>query len=62
MSYELEFAIKTHEGDHSVRVSPHDDGVWFSLSMSGCNAYTTMSKSEAEKLIYALTAALNGAE
>jgi hypothetical protein len=56
MSNDLEFAIKTHEGSHAIRISPHDeDGVWLSLSMSGCNAYTTLTLAEAKQLIHALT-------
>lgn len=55
MSDDLEFAIKCHEGKHTIRVSPNDDGAWFSLAMSGCNAYTTLSKDEAKQLIDALT-------
>ena len=51
---ELEFLIKTHEGKHNVRVSPSDDGVWLSLGMSGCNAYTTMTLAEAKQLFEAL--------
>jgi hypothetical protein len=62
MSNELEFSIKTHNGDHSIRVSAYDEDVWFSLSMSGCNAYTSLTKAEAQKLIEALTAVVNGAE
>jgi len=55
MSDDLEFLIKTHEGKHNVRVSPSDEGVWLSLGMSGCNAYTTMTLAEAKQLIHALT-------
>jgi len=58
---ELEFAIKTHEGKHNVRISPNDDGVWMSLFMSGCNAYTTMTKDEARQLINALTTIVEAA-
>ena len=58
MSNDLEFAIKTHEGSHAIRVSPYDDGVWLGLAMSGCNAYTHMTKDEAQKLLDALTAIL----
>jgi hypothetical protein len=53
---ELEFAIRTHEDSHVVRVSPYDGGVWLGLAMSGCNAYTHMTKAEAQQLINALTA------
>jgi hypothetical protein len=60
MSEELEFAIKTHEGKHTVRVSANDDGVWFSLGMSGCNAYTTLTKDEAKQLIDALMIVVEG--
>ena len=52
---ELEFLIKTHEGKHNVRVSASDEGVWFSLGMSGCNAYTVMTLDEAKQLIHAMT-------
>ena len=62
MSEDLEFAIKTHEDKHAVRVSPNDDGVWMSLSMSGCNAYTTMTIAQAQKLIEALTAVVDATE
>jgi hypothetical protein len=62
MSDDLEFAIKTHGGDHAIRVSAYDEEVWFSLSMSGCNAYTTMTKDEAQKLIDALTAVVGATE
>jgi hypothetical protein len=62
MRDDLEFAIKTHEGDHAVRISPYDDGVWFSLSMPGCNAYTTMTKEQAQQLIDALTAVVGSTE
>jgi hypothetical protein len=55
MSDNLEFAIKCHEGKHTIRVSPNDDGVWVSLAMSGCNAYTTLTKEQAESLINALS-------
>ena len=55
MSDDLEFLIKTHEGKHNVRVSPSDEGVWLSLGMSGCNAYTTMTLAEARQLITVLT-------
>ena len=55
MSDDLEFLIKTHEGKHNVRVSPSDEGVWLSLGMSGCNAYTTLTLDEAQQLIKALT-------
>jgi hypothetical protein len=58
MSNDLEFAIKTHEGSHAIRVNPYDDGVWLGLAMSGCNAYTHMTKDEAQKLLDALTAIL----
>ena len=58
---DLEFLIKTHEGKHNVRVSPSYEGVWFSLAMSGCNAYTTMTKDEAQKLIEALTTIVEAA-
>jgi hypothetical protein len=51
---ELEFAIKCHEGKHTIRVSPTDDGVWLSLFMSGCNAYTTLDKAQAQQLFDAL--------
>jgi hypothetical protein len=60
MSDKLEFLIKTHEGKHNVRVSRNDDGVWFSLFMSGCNAYTTLTKAQAQELIDALTAVVKG--
>jgi hypothetical protein len=56
MSDDLEFAIKCHEGKHTIRVSPIDDGVWLSLFMSGCNAYTTLDKAQAKQLLEALTA------
>jgi hypothetical protein len=56
MSEELEFAIKCHEEKHTIRVSPTDDGVWLSLFMSGCNAYTTLDKAQAKQLLEALTA------
>lgn len=55
MNDDLEFLIKTHEGKHNVRVSPSDEGVWLSLGMSGCNAYTAMTLDEAKQLINALT-------
>jgi hypothetical protein len=55
MSDDLEFDIKTHEGSHTIRVSPYDDGVWLGLAMSGCNAYTHMTLAEAKQLIHALT-------
>jgi hypothetical protein len=58
MSNDLELAIKTHEGSHAIRVSPYDGGVWLGLAMSGCNAYTHMTKDEAQKLLDALTAIL----
>ena len=58
---ELEFLIKTHEGKHNVRISANDDGVWFSLFMSGCNAYTTMTLDEAKQLIHALTTIVEAA-
>ena len=58
MSDDLEFAIKTHEGSHAIRVSPYEDGVWLGLAMSGCNAYTHMTKAEAQKLLDALTTIL----
>ena len=61
MSDDLEFLIKTHEGKHNVRVSPNDDGVFLSLGMSGCNAYTAMTKDEAQKLIDALTTIVEAA-
>jgi len=61
MNDDLEFVIKCHEGKHTVRVSPNDDGVWVSLAMSGCNAYTTLDKSQAKQLLEALTAVI-GAE
>jgi hypothetical protein len=54
MSDDLEFLIKAHEGKHNVRVSPHDGGVWLSLAMSGCNAYTTLDKAQAQQLFEAL--------
>ena len=54
MSDDLEFLIKTHEGKHNVRVSASDEGVWLSLGMSGCNAYTTMTLAEAKQLVGAL--------
>jgi hypothetical protein len=54
MSDDLEFAIKCHEDKHTVRVSPNDDGVWLSLFMSGCNAYTTLDKAQTRQLIDAL--------
>ena len=54
MSDDLEFAIKCHEGNHTIRVSPNDDGVWLSLTMSGCNAYTTLDKAQAQQLFDAL--------
>ena len=54
MSDDLEFAIKCHEGKHTIRVSPNDDGVWLSLAMSGCNAYTTLDKAQAQQLFEAL--------
>ena len=54
MSDDLEFLIKTHGGKHNVRVSPSDEGVWLSLGMSGCNAYTTMTLAEAKQLLEAL--------
>lgn len=60
MSDDLEFAVKTHEGKHTVRVSPSDEGVWLSLGMTGCNAYTVMTKAEAKQLIDALTAVVEG--
>ena len=56
MSDDMEFVIKTHEGNHTIRVSPYDEDVWMGLAMSGCNAYTHMTKDEAKKLIKALTA------
>jgi hypothetical protein len=62
MSDDLEFAVKTHGGDHAIRTSPYDDGVWLSLSMTGCNAYTTMTKAEAQKLIEALTVIVGATE
>ena len=62
MSENLEFAIRTHEGSHAIRISPNDDGVWLSLSMSGCNAYTTMTAAQAQKLIDALTAIVEATE
>jgi len=52
---DLEFAIKCHEGKHTIRVSPTDGGVWLSLFMSGCNAYTTLDKDQAKQLLDALT-------
>ena len=55
MSDDLEFAIKCHENKHTIRVSPTDGGVWISLAMSGCNAYTTLTKEQAESLINALS-------
>jgi len=55
MSDDLEFAIKCHENKHTIRVSPTDEGVWISLAMSGCNAYTTLTLAEAKQLIHALT-------
>ena len=61
MNDDLEFLIKTHEGKHNVRVSPSDEGVWLSLGMSGCNAYTTLDKAQAKQLLEALTAVI-GAE
>ena len=54
MSDDLEFLIKCHRGKHNVRVSPSDEGVWLSLGMSGCNAYTTMTLAEAKQLFEAL--------
>jgi hypothetical protein len=62
MSEDLEFAIITHEGSHAIRISPNDDGVWLRLSMSGCNAYTTMTTAQAQKLIEALTAIVGATE
>ena len=62
MSDDLEFFIKTHNGDHAIRVSAYDEDVWFSLSMSGCNAYTSLTKAEAQKLIDALTAIVGATE
>lgn len=56
MSDDLEFAVKCHEGQHTVRVSPSDDGVWINLFMPGCNAYATLTKDEARQVIAALTA------
>jgi hypothetical protein len=62
MSEDLEFAIKTSDGDRTIRISPYDDGVWLSMSMAGCNAYTNMTKAEAEQLINALTAVVGATE
>jgi hypothetical protein len=62
MSDDLDFVIKTKDGARDIRVSPYDDGVWLSMSMSGCNSYTSMTKDEAQELIEALMAVLNGAE
>lgn len=61
MSDALEFAIKSHEGKHTVRISPYEGGVWLSLAMSGCNAYTHMTKDEARQVIAALTAVVEAA-
>jgi hypothetical protein len=55
MSDDLEFAINCHEGKHTIRVSPIDGGVWLSLFMSGCNAYTSLDKAQAKQLLDALT-------
>jgi hypothetical protein len=57
---ELEFSVKAYDGAHTVRVSPIDDGVWLGLSMTGCNAYTTITKAQAQELIDALTAVIKG--
>jgi hypothetical protein len=62
MNEDLEFAIKTHEDKHAIRISANDNGVWLSLSMSGCNAYTTMTTAQAQKLIEALTAIVGSTE
>lgn len=56
MSDDLEFAIKTHEGKHTVRISPHDESVWMSLFMQCGSVYTTLTKDEARQVIAALTA------
>jgi hypothetical protein len=61
MNDDLEFAIKTYEDSHAIRVSPHEDGVWLGLAMSGCNAYTHMTKAEAQRLIDALTTIVEAA-
>ena len=55
MSDDLEFAIKTDGGNHTIRISDYDNGVWLSLFMPGCNAYATLTKAEAQQLIDALT-------
>jgi hypothetical protein len=60
MDDELGFFIESSEKTCRIRVSEFDEDVWLSLTFTGCNAYTTLTKAQAQELIDALTAVIKG--
>jgi hypothetical protein len=60
MDDELGFFIESSEKTCRIRVSEFDEDVWLSLTFTGCNTYTTLTKAQAQELIDALTAVIKG--
>lgn len=60
MDNELAFVIDNIDKTCRIRVSEFDQDVWMSMYFTGCNAYTTITKAQAQELIDALTAVVKG--
>ena len=58
MKLEIETTVTTERGDRVTVCQWDEGGVWLHLQLRGCTAHTTLTRTEAEKILAGLQAIL----